>query len=124
MESFFESDPDFDAKTIAQLVDIVEHGYTPNRARAISALGRKGSKDPSVQEKVLELVSSPVLRGARFMGTISLAHIGVLSIIAGHGGMIPSVVATLYTDWPEPDRSDLVWFLRSQEVDVTPLTGG
>jgi hypothetical protein len=122
MEEIFASDPEFDEKNIERLTYIVEHGYTPNRARAISALARRSASDPALRSKVVEFVASPKLREARTMGFVSLAHIGVLGMIAGNGGVIPPVVVSLYSSWPEPDRGDLLWFLQSQHVDVSALT--
>lgn len=118
MEDIFLNDPEFDSKTFEELVGIIERTQKGNIARAIGALARRSSFDPLVEERVVALLEHPDLRGDRFMGTISMSHIGVLAMIAGNGGVISPSVLALYSAWPEPDRSDLLWFLRSQSVDV------
>jgi hypothetical protein len=118
MEDIFLSDPEFDSRTSEELVGIIERTEKGNIARAIGALARRSSFDSLLEERVITLLQHPNVRGDRFMGTISMAHIGVLAMIAGKGGVIPRSVFALYTVWPEPDRSDLLWFLRSQGVDV------
>ena len=117
-EAMFVADAQYDAMSTLQLRSLVRGGPKPERARAMAALARRAAVDVEVRRDVLDMISDADYRSTRFMGTISLAHIGVACLLLTGTPDLTTEVTRIVEAWPEPDRTDLLWFLRSQGVQV------
>lgn len=83
------------------------------RANALNALIPHAKIDDGLIEVIVAAAKNPI-NEIRLMGTISVAHVAIGCLY--QTGTTPAVgVATeLLAAWPEPDRGDLLWFLRSE----------
>lgn len=116
MEDIFASDAGFDGKSTDELRRLLKSGNRSERARAMGAIARRAATNESLADEVVSLVQSPEARAQRFMGSVSLAHIGVACLAASGGEPIRAQLVPVVNEWPEPDKTDLLWFLRSQQV--------
>jgi hypothetical protein len=114
IDDVFNSDREFDAMSREQLFEILGRGGTPRRARAMAALARKASLDDGLVDQVLEEIESASNRSTRVMGTVSLSHIGFGCLWERGNVVVQAKLEQQFAVWPEPDRSDLSWFLKSQ----------
>jgi hypothetical protein len=88
------------------------------RVNAIAVLARKYGYDPTVSEILLQAIQDPINKGARTMGPTSVAHFGVAYLLKFGTAHARQQIKRLIESWEEPDRSDLIWFIRSQELDL------
>ena len=75
---------------------------------------RQGSRaDAGLIEDFIVAAKNPI-NEIRLMGMISVAHVAIGCLY--QTGTTPALGAAteLLATWPEPDRSDLVWYLRSE----------
>lgn len=114
------TDPPYDALDTASLRARLR-ATKMERARAIGALARRAAREPQLVEEVLELLASEPCRQYRTMGSISLAHIGVASLWLASEDALRARIRSLINAWPEPDRTDLRWFLVSQEINLSAI---
>ncbi len=84
----------------------------------MGAFARRAAKEPELLTEVIELISDAEFRGLRYMGTISVAHIGVACLAIAGSRDVHESLARVLNDWPVPDRKDLLWFLKSQDVQL------
>ncbi len=117
-EDLFIADPTYDALPDDRLRELLRSGTKSERARAMGALARRAASNPSLRAEVLAALTDPDHRAMRIMGTISIAHIGVACLYRASDDDVRRQVQQLITAWPEPDRTDLLWFLRSQSLSV------
>jgi hypothetical protein len=66
----------------------------------------------------LALLNLQATREYRTLGTVSLAHIGVACLWIAGDEVGRSHLRPLIENWPLPDRTDLLWFLSSQDIDL------
>jgi hypothetical protein len=121
-EAIFVADPSVDAHTSDQLREAIGTGNAAERARAMGALARRAAGEPALHDEVIALIASVELRQLRCMGTVSVAHIGVACLAMAGSQDVRERLARVLREWPEPDRSDLLWFLESQEVQLEAPT--
>ena len=117
MEKFLIQDSVFDALPTEQLQQLCEKSSLDNKTRACAALARRVQQQPDLLPYLLTMIRSPANRQIRVMGTISLAHVGFASLWFKSTDSIKQIMQEVLSEWPEPDRSDLVWFLQSQRLD-------
>jgi hypothetical protein len=117
-EEIFVVDPPVDAHTTGQLREAIQSGNVAERARAMGAVARRAAREAALLDEVIALLSDPMLRQLRYMGTVSIAHIGVACLAIAGSQEVRERLARLLSGWPEPDRNDLVWFLKSQEIQL------
>lgn len=117
-EDIYVHDPQFDGYSTEELRRQLDVGGKPNRARAIGALARRAARDESLHDEIFAKLADPTIRAQRFMGTISLAHIAMACLWIAATPPVIARARQLLETWPEPDRSDLLWFLRTQDIAV------
>jgi hypothetical protein len=115
-EELFVRDAQFDAYPIDRLRELLKTGKRMERARAMGALARRAGREEGLLSEVVNQLEDPTVRDERVMGTISLAHIGVACLLLTASDIARARVKTVVEAWPEPDRGDLLWFLRSEEI--------
>ncbi|MGA9520470.1 MAG: hypothetical protein WBV82_03345 [Myxococcaceae bacterium] len=116
-EPIFESDAPYDDLSTDVLRQRLR-GTKPERARAVGALARRAAKVSELEPEVLAALEAPEHRSMRYMGTISIAHIGVACLWIAGGDDTRAQVRSLIERWPEPDRADLIRFLGTQDIAI------
>lgn len=58
-------------------------------------------------------------RSTTIRGTITVAHVGMLALAKIEDTRVKKAFQSLLKDWEETDRSDLLWFLESEGVDIS-----
>ena len=115
-------DKAFDPLSTTSLLKLLHSNSRLNRARALSVLARRSSQEKAVIDQVLDGITEPKNKDARLMGsTISVSHIGFATLWAFGLPSIRQSLSKLLQDWPEPDRTDLLWFLKSQAISIHEL---
>jgi hypothetical protein len=117
-DPIFKADEPYDALSTQQLRQLLNKGTKPERARAMGAFARRASMDATLRDEALAAISDQTNRTLRVMGAISIAHIGVACLFYLGSADLPAQLCALIAQWPEPDRGDLLWFLRSQGIDL------
>jgi hypothetical protein len=114
------------------LVDRVNSGMMPTdevrgllhhqsplvRANALEALVAPAQHDRGLLDELIAAASDPANR-VRLMGTISVAHVAVACLLRVGTAEALEAVKTLWSAWPEPDRTDLTWYLESEGLQVS-----
>lgn len=98
------------------LGDIRAHLRDPRavvRANASTALVAHAKTDDGLIELVVAAAKNPI-NEIRLMGTISVAHVAVGCLYQVGTPTALEAAAELLATWPEPDRSDLRWYLQSE----------
>ncbi|MFC4085764.1 hypothetical protein [Amycolatopsis samaneae] len=117
MAGLFDPDPEYDAKSMQEIIDIAFNESTsPSyRLAAVINLGRRGreSPNPNLVRVLEEIASSGEFQEVRFLHGPSLSYVAVAGLI--YWGTNESInaarraIGTLDKD----DVADLTWFLKS-----------
>ena len=98
---------------VSEIRVLFRHPAAVVRANALNALVPHARIDDWLIELVVAAAKSPI-NAIRLMGTISVAHVAISSLYQ-IGTQTALVAATeLLVTWPEPDRTDLRWYLHSE----------
>jgi hypothetical protein len=100
------------------LAFIASHPSPLVRANAIGQLPRAGDLPPTQIAAALEIAATDPAHRFRLMGIITVGHLAVAALFRVSG--MAERAAALVSGWPEPDRQDLVWFLRSEGISIEP----
>jgi len=98
------------------LGDIREHLRDPRavvRVNALNALVPHTKIDDELIGLVIAAAKNPI-NEIRLMGTISVAHVAVGCLYQVGTPTALGAATELLATWPEPDRSDLRWYLQSE----------
>ena len=87
------------------------------RGHAIEAMAAKIADNPSLLQEVVDVILDQN-NSIRLMGTISVAHVGLKSLVESSSLAANQKAKQLLVTWPEPDRGDFLWFLKSEGVSV------
>ncbi len=100
-----------------QVRDLLHHPSPLVRANALEALVVPAKHDRRLMEEIAAAASDPANR-VWLMGTISVAHVAVGCLV--RVGTIDALEAAkaLWSAWPEPNRTDLTWYLESEGLQV------
>jgi hypothetical protein len=80
----------------------------------LAELARLSPVEPALVKVVTRLASAPENRSARLMGTISVAHFALTELLRSNPAAAPHAILPLLTNWPEPDRSDFISYLKAE----------
>jgi len=83
------------------------------RGRALLQLARRSGSDEQNLEFVIAQIQDIDNINARTVGLVSIAHLGVAGLLEANTLLTVNAVKKLLEEWQEPDRSDLLWFLKS-----------
>ena len=112
-------DKEFDRLSTKSLLKLLHSNSRLNRARALSALARRSSQEEAIIGQVLNGITELKNRETRLLGsTISVSHIGFATLWEFGLPSAREALLRLLQDWPEPDRTDLLWFLKSQSISI------
>jgi len=117
-------DKEFDSLSTEYLLKLLHSNSRLYRARALSALARRSSQEEAITPQVLNVITESKNREARLLGsTISVSHIGFATLWEFGLPSVRESLRRLLQDWPEPDRTDLLWFLKSQSISIEEASG-
>jgi HEAT repeats len=105
-----------DACSVDDLRAALKHSSAAVRANAIEALAAKDGDDDFIDELRQAAVDSA--NQVRLMGTISVGHVAVASLLRIGTEEAERAAHELINHWPEPDRHDLLWYLQSEGLLV------
>jgi hypothetical protein len=83
------------------------------RANALEAIVSHCQRDEGLLDEICNAIT-PLGRQTRLLGNISMAHIAVGCLMKVGSDRAVGVARDLIASWPEPDRSDLLWYLKSE----------
>jgi hypothetical protein len=110
---------EFDQLSTESLLELLNSDSRVNRVRALSTLARRSSQDGIITASVLKGITEPKNREARLLGsTISVSHVGFAVLWEFGPPDVRECLQKLLKNWPEPDRTDLLWFLKSQSISI------
>jgi hypothetical protein len=112
------SDKEYDQLPTTELLELLRNKSKLSKGRALAALARRTRNDVSLVREVISAISDPANQETRIMGTISVSHIGVACLLEFGSSRTKELVKQLLEHWPEPDRSDLLWFLKSESISI------
>lgn len=116
-DDVFRRDEEYDTLPTPNLLEQLQGKNIINRARSLAALARRARQDRSLAGAVITAILDSDNKLKRLMGTISISHIG-FGCLWEYGSVEDrAILHELLAQWPEPDRSDLLWFLKSQSID-------
>jgi len=117
-DEIFIQDLEYDRLTTQQLLDSLDQSSIINRGRSIAALARRAVQNDGLVDVVVAAISVPQNKEARIIGTISVSQVGYACLWWFGSAQTRSKLQILLQDWQEPDRSDLLWFMKSQGIEV------
>jgi peptidyl-tRNA hydrolase len=103
---------------IAEVWEQVDHKSILVRANALQAIARRVN-EVSEEDVIDQLVRSATAhenRTSMLMGTISVAHVAVACLLRIGSEEAVTFAQHLIDEWPEPDRRDLIWYLKSESL--------
>ena len=98
---------------LPEIVSLLQYRSPIVRANAWEAIAAQGSGNDSILNDVMAEATDPANKGP-LMGTISVAHVAVACLLRIGTPPVTQAVQTLLETWPEPDRTDLTWYLKSE----------
>jgi hypothetical protein len=117
MEDICTRDDEYNHLSVDALEEKLESQSIIVRARAIAALARYAAREESLVGHVLAALTLPQNLEGKITGTVSVSHIGFACLWAFGPQSARRSLQLLLDAWPEPDRSDLLWFLKAQGIE-------
>jgi HEAT repeat protein len=101
----------------SELRELLNHRAALVRVNAVEAIGRLARHDETLVDDLRAAAVDPK-SAVRLMGTIAIAHVAVACLLRIGTPKAVAIVRDLLAQWPEPDRSDLLWFVKSEGLGV------
>jgi hypothetical protein len=105
-----------DSISTTELLEQLENGGLITRVHAMDGLLERSQDDDSLLEIVVKEITSPKNTNAKLMGIITVADIGVASMLRVGTPKSISRAWEIILKLQEPKRSDLLGFLRSESL--------
>ena len=124
MPDLFDPDPDYDAKPVAELTALVDDATKPLSARfaAATAIGRRSKEQHDLVPVLQRIATSPELRQERMMRLVSLAYIGVASLVYCGTPEALAAARAAKAGFSQSDQDSLDFFRKSGGLSL-PETG-
>jgi hypothetical protein len=106
----------FEQMSTNELEQLMENSSTLNRVHAIAALSHRSSQEQDLVGKITTAIVAPKNRDDRLTGTISVAHMGVASLLRSGNPECIEAAQQLIKEWQGVDREDLIWYLKSESL--------
>jgi len=119
-DDFFHADEKYDALTTDQLREALEKGGLVTRVHALAALARRSRRDQEALLLAINAVTDPRNSTARLLG-YTVSHFGIACLWAFGPPVGREAIRHLLATWPEPDRSDLLYFMEGQDLPIDEL---
>ena len=105
-----------------ELRELRHHPHALVRANAIRAFA-DATEGPEVLEELVAAAEDPANQ-TRLMGTTRICHLAVETLYRLGTPRAIRTAEALLRNWPEPDRSDLLWYVRSEGLAVLNFSSG
>lgn len=99
-----------------EMVELLSHPTSTIRANTLEAIARRGQAGESVVEVLAAAAADSKNRTLILMGTVSVAHVAMAALLKVGSSEARLLAGGLLAAWPEPDRSDLLWYLNSEKL--------
>lgn len=106
----------FDEMSTDELEQLMKNSSILNRVHAIAALSRRSSQSQDLVGKIVTAIADPKNRNDKLMGTISVAHLGIASLLRSVNPEYVDAAHQLIGEWQGVDREDLIWHLKSESL--------
>lgn len=101
----------------AEVRDLLGHQSPLIRVNACESLVDPARRDEGLLAELIAAASNPV-NNVHLMGTITVAHVAVGCLVRVGTAKALAAAKALLRAWPEPDRTDLVWYLKSEGLEL------
>lgn len=108
----------FNQYSTQELMELLDSPSVIYRAHAVETLARRPGDDEAIGKRLLEVATKAKNRNDRLIGTVSIAHIAIASLLETGSHTMKENIKKLLDDWPEPDRSDLIWYLTNKNLSI------
>jgi hypothetical protein len=109
-------DAQFEQMSTQNLIRLLESPSTLYQANAIEELAKRLAEDLTLTEKLFQVIIEPKNQKNRVVGTVSVAHIAIGNLLEYGDIQTEKRIQVLLQDWPEPDRTDLQWYLEGKGI--------
>jgi hypothetical protein len=106
----------FDQMSTNELEQLMKNSSILNRVHAIATLSRRSDQGQNLVGKIITAIVDPKNRNDRLMGTISVAHMGIASLLRSGKPECIDAAHQLIEEWQGVDREDLLWYLKSESL--------
>jgi len=106
-----------------ELHELLDHKSVLVRTNALEAMARHAQQDHAIADQFtddLVVAARDPKNWSIVMGTIAVAHVAVACLLRVGTPKAVTAARQLIGEWPEPDRSDLLWFLKSEKLEGLP----
>jgi hypothetical protein len=100
---------------LAEVLSLLHFRSPIVRANALDALAAQAKSNDNVVGEVVAAATDPANK-VPLMGTISVAHVAVACLLRAGSPKADQAAKALLETWPEPDRTDLIWYLESERL--------
>jgi len=104
-----------------EIHELLDHKSILVRASALEAMARHARRDNVVADQFtddLVVAACDPENRVSIMGTIGVTHVAVACLLRVGTPKAVTAAQHLIEEWPEPDRSDLMWFLKVEKLDT------
>jgi hypothetical protein len=92
------------------------------RTNALEALGARSDEQDELTEELVQAASDPE-NDAIVMGTIRVSHVAVAALVRRGTARAVAAARRFIQRWLEPDRGDLLWYLRAESLMADDVVG-
>ena len=102
---------------LSEIRRLLHHPGAIVRVNAIVALISHAKNDRGSLKELIAAASNAE-NSVCLMGTISVAHVAVSCLLRVDTEEAVEAAKALLSNWPEPDRTDLTWYLKSEGLAI------
>lgn len=105
-------DEEYSNLETTQLIEILRKSLLLQRGRALYELARRTRENTELMDLVTSEIRDPKNRSARTIGIVSIAFLGLAGLLEADTEMSRKAASEIIETWEEPDRSNLLEFIR------------
>jgi len=102
---------------MAEIQGLLQHQSPLVRVNALEALVGAAQHDDGLLKELVAAARNP-MNNVRLMGTTSVAHVAMACLFRVGTAAAVEAAKALISAWPELDRSDLIWYLKSESLSI------
>jgi hypothetical protein len=101
----------------SEVRSLLHHPSPLVRVNAIEALVGTARREEGLVEELIAAATNS-MNNVPLMGTTSVAHVAVGCLLRVGTAKAVEAAQALLRAWPEPDRTDLTWYLKSENLEL------
>ena len=105
-----------DRLSTSELRELLDHKSIVVRVNALEALSRQARQNAEVITDIVRAALDPS-NNTRLLGA-RVSHVAVACLLKVGTEQAQAEASRLIDEWSEPDRTDLLWFLRSESLCI------